>query len=799
MSKSHSFRFLFAAFIVLFSLAACDSPEEKEAKYIHRGNALYEQGEYEKARLEYKNASRINPTSAEVRYRLGLVSEALNDLRGAFLSFLSAEEQNPRSIPALLKIAHYYLAAQQDDQAMKRIKTVLEMEPDNAQAHALQASFYLQHGSYADSEKEALFALQKDPKNVVAFIVLIRAYQSLNEPAKAAETIEKAIKENPKELSLYLMKAMFYAASSDLGKVTDAYQGIFVLKPEVPRFRLDLADLYVKAGEKEAALKILREGVEAQPDNEAMYRAFVDFLDKTEGLSAAEEEIRKTLETKPSHSLYKLWLADLYMKHKDSDRAIALLQEMVGADGIGNPDTLETARTSLARLQLARGERELAKKLVDAVLEERPNNAEALFLRARFAFERGDYLNAVNHLRTIVRDDPRSRQALQLLAETLLIQGRLDLAIDTLSQLVSVDPTYMEAQIRLAQFYNLNGETKRALDLLNIVKGSRPDMPVAFESDARIAIGAKEWKRAEESIAKLASFPGQESTATFIEGELSSAKGNLQEAARFYKKAVTAAPRSALAEYGLSALFRSARSPEEVKELVSFIKTLPDETPSSLSVLGECYLRLHNPDEAAAQFDKAIAMSPVDQKPYLHRAQLWARKGKADEALAVLDQAMRVAPGDARAPMLQADILSRIGRYEEAIKTYEAILVQSPKADIAANNMAQLIADSQSEDKEALEKARIAAERFISSDNPLFLDTLAWVYYRLGNVAQAQTIMDRVMTFADKLPAQVFFHRGAILYKNGRLDEAKAALQKALEGNQAYSGRAEAEKLFKSL
>ena len=47
------------------------TPEEKETKYLRRGNTLFQQGEYEKARLEYKNAARIMPTDAEVDYRMG--------------------------------------------------------------------------------------------------------------------------------------------------------------------------------------------------------------------------------------------------------------------------------------------------------------------------------------------------------------------------------------------------------------------------------------------------------------------------------------------------------------------------------------------------------------------------------------------------------------------------------------------------------------------------------------------------------------------------------------------------------
>ena len=57
------------AFLALLclGLTACEKPQEKEARYLKRGNVLFEQGDFVKARLEYKNAQRIMPTDAEPR------------------------------------------------------------------------------------------------------------------------------------------------------------------------------------------------------------------------------------------------------------------------------------------------------------------------------------------------------------------------------------------------------------------------------------------------------------------------------------------------------------------------------------------------------------------------------------------------------------------------------------------------------------------------------------------------------------------------------------------------------------
>lgn len=50
-----------------------------------------------------------------------------------------------------------------------------------------------------------------------------------------------------------------------------------------------------------------------------------------------------------------------------------------------------------------------------------------------------------------------------------------------------------------------------------------------------------------------------------------------------------------------------------------------------------------------------------------------------------------------------------------------------------------------------------------------------------GKLDQAQTIFERVMSYDKDLPAQFHYHYGALLAKTGKVQEARAELQKAVE------------------
>ena len=52
------------ALLVAVSFCACSSMEEKRDKFLASGEALYEQGDYVRARLQFQNALQIDPKFA---------------------------------------------------------------------------------------------------------------------------------------------------------------------------------------------------------------------------------------------------------------------------------------------------------------------------------------------------------------------------------------------------------------------------------------------------------------------------------------------------------------------------------------------------------------------------------------------------------------------------------------------------------------------------------------------------------------------------------------------------------------
>ena len=775
-----------AILLICLALTSCSSPDEKEARHMRKGNALFEAGEYEKARIEYKNALKIKPTEAEIFYRLGLVEEAENNFRDAFNGFTRAEQQDPHFHPALLKVGEYYLAAEEYAETQKRLDTVLTDSPEEPEGRALNAAMLLRHKKFDEAEAEARFALSKEPSNIVAYSVLVGLYTAQNNDAKIASTLEEGIAHNPKDLSLLVLKAQIYQRTGNQAKVAEAYEAIFKLRPNESRYRLNLASVYVRMNKVDEAEDTLRSAEAAMPDDWDIKHQLVVMLDEKRGADVAEKEINALLKEYPKKSELYSWLVDLYIHHDRTTDAEALLNKIIADNGLNQ--TGLKANILLARIQYVKGNAAEAEKLLAPVLEKTPNDIDGIFLRAHIAADRGDYQSAIIDLRAVTRDRPKSKEALQLLSEVYMSQGHPDLAIETLNQFIDIDPTNVAARVRLAQLYHANGNTKKAESILFLVTTENPQYPVGWESTARIALADKDWETAGKAIDTLDKLPEQHFTATLLHGELMVAQNKPADSVTDYRAVIESAPNTALVDYALIGLVAAYDKLKQDETAVQFLSSMKSPTALSEALLGKCYLKLNKGEEAAQAFDRAIAAKSNQIDIYIARAQLYMAGKDAEHALATLKTAEAVAPNDPRVQMFEASILENQDRTKEAREVYEALLKRNPSLDVAANNLAELIADFEYEDSALLEKAKQTAERFIASSNPYYLDTLAWVYYRVGDFNQAAIMMERSLAAGAKMPAQSHYHFGAILSKTDKSERAKAELTEAVSGKVRYPG-----------
>jgi len=83
-------------------------------------------------------------------------------------------------------------------------------------------------------------------------------------------------------------------------------------------------------------------------------------------------------------------------------------------------------------------------------------------------------------------------------------------------------------------------------------------------------------------------------------------------------------------------------------------------------------------------------------------------------------------------------------------------------------------------------------------DDPAVMDTLGWIYYKNGDTNKALDFIGKANAKAAQ-NAVINYHMGMVLYKVGRLSEAKEQLKKALASKEDFEGKEEAKKTLEKM
>jgi predicted Zn-dependent protease len=109
--------------------------------------------------------------------------------------------------------------------------------------------------------------------------------------------------------------------------------------------------------------------------------------------------------------------------------------------------------------------------------------------------------------------------------------------------------------------------------------------------------------------------------------------------------------------------------------------------------------------------------------------------------------------------------------------------------------MAVLLVDYKGDPK-SLQQAFVLSRDFEKeAPHPLFLDTLGWVRFKMGQKEEALRLMRDAVAKSPSLPV-LNYHLGMVLYQSGQKAKARVYLSEALKGTQPFHGRQEAERML---
>ena len=218
--------------LITASLAAgCGGPDQKKMKFLNKGKALYEKGDYVRAKLEFKNAVQIDPKFAEAFYMLGLAGMRSGNLNDAYGNLSKALELEPGHLKARAELAGVLLQGRQFDKAIENADLVLAKDAGNEKVIIVKGAALLAKGESAKARALMEDLSAKGSQTPDLFIVLSASFSQQNDARHAEEALRKGIELNPKSVSLNLALVDLMARSKRVGDAIEAMQHVVALDP----------------------------------------------------------------------------------------------------------------------------------------------------------------------------------------------------------------------------------------------------------------------------------------------------------------------------------------------------------------------------------------------------------------------------------------------------------------------------------------------------------------------------------------------------------------------------------------
>jgi tetratricopeptide (TPR) repeat protein len=190
--------------------------------------------------------------------------------------------------------------------------------------------------------------------------------------------------------------------------------------------------------------------------------------------------------------------------------------------------------------------------------------------------------------------------------------------------------------------------------------------------------------------------------------------------------------------------------------------------------------RQSSPEQAIKFLDEVDNLSTEQQILVIQaEAQMLARAKRPQEAFDLLAKAVNNMPNTPELVYDYALLGERIGKYDVMEKELRRVIQEKPNFAAAYNALGYSFADRNIKLDEALTLIQKALE--LSPNDHYMLDSLGWVYYKKGDLTQAENYLKQA--FDIHPDPEIAAHLGEVLWQKGQREQAKKIWGDALRAD----------------
>ena len=554
-----------------------------------------------------------------------------------------------------------------------------------------------------------------------------------------------------------------------------------------------LADLYFKIGRIREAVTAAQDQVKKDPNDLAAHtllgKVYLRSLNDMQGPQANEmlqlaiAEYETIARLNPKDVDTHLLLGQLYGINHDTAKAEAQFKLAQSLD-----TNSEDAVLNMARLYTEQGEPQQAIDALSAI------PADDRSPRINFALgtsydQLKQYKKAAAAYAAANEDEPDNPDTQRALAADLLNDNQLSDALIIYQALAKADPNDAASLLKVSEIERRQGHYDQALADLNKAKAagsSSNDLELSFQE----AVLYDALGKYDQSVAALQDIlhqtahldgkyndPEKNNRAIFLDrlAIVYNEENKTTDAIAAYKQMIDLG--GDFVTRGYQGEIDTYRNAHQWKEALNASADLARQYPKDQRVQLTYAMQLADAGDAEqatkianAQLSGSLeAPKPEDRETLTNIAIIDLRLRRSADALTALNKADALATTPDQhfsVEVLKATVLDHDKSYALAEAEYKKALAIDPNNAAVLNDYGYMLADEGVRLPEALSMIQKAVQ--LEPQNGSYLDSLGWVYYKLGQYGPAEENLHQAI---DRQPtdASIHDHLGEVYEKTGRL------------------------------
>jgi tetratricopeptide (TPR) repeat protein len=332
-------------------------------------------------------------------------------------------------------------------------------------------------------------------------------------------------------------------------------------------------------------------------------------------------------------------------------------------------------------IQLHRqGRLQQASALYQRVLQQAPQNAQALHLFGILAAQTRQFERAVERILKAIAVDDKNPDFFVSLGNAYKEQGNLDQALQSYQSAIYLNPAYAQAHSSLGVVLQLQNKMDEALANFDQAIALQPNNVEALSNRAAALHVLGQYEQALGSAEKAIGLLPNFAPAHFNRANVLLSMGRFAQGVESCNRVLELAPQHVAAHFSKAFALMELQQPHAALTAYEQVTALDPSHVAAWTNRAVALIALKRWEDALTSCEKALAIDPNHAQAHNTRGVALHQLQRLDEALAAYDQVIALIPDHAEAHTNRGVVEHALCHLEKAIACYDTAIALAPES-----------------------------------------------------------------------------------------------------------------------